>query len=368
MEQTLNSPTAAHANVVNVAGTNLVFQAVPVTDRTPTARQVLAAMNLTPHNEYVVLQWLPGGDIEEVRPEELVDMTDAITPKLIVVKTDRTFRLVLNDHSLEWPAPRIGEEALRTLGAIDASLQIFLARDEEADRLLEAGDSVDLRNDGVETFYSKAKEWKLNVQGVTIESDAPEISVRDAIGKAGFDTDTAWIIILKTATERKQVDLNYVIDLREPGIEKLRLTPREINNGEVAAGFRRDFALLPADHAWLNEHGYDWITMVEGGRRWLILRNVTLPVGYNVATATIAMEIPTAYPMAEIDMFYCHPHLARQDGQMIPQTQVNEAIGGRSFQRWSRHRGAVAPWRPGKDSVISHLLLVDESLNREVEK
>jgi hypothetical protein len=368
MEQTLSSPTAAHANIVNVAGTDLIFHPVPVTDRTPTARQVLAAMNLAPHNEYVVLQWLPGGDIEEVRPEELVDMTDTTTPKLIIAKADRTFRLVLNDHSLEWPASEINGKALRTLGEIDAGLQIFLARDDEADRLVEPGDSINLRAEGVETFYAKAKEWKLNVQGVVIESDSPEISVRDAMVKAGFDTDTAWIIILKTATERKQVDLNYVIDLRQPGIEKLRLTPREINNGEVAADIRRDFALLPTDHLWLDERGCDWSTVVEGGRRWLIIRDTPLPAGYNLSLVTIAMEIPTAYPMAEIDMFYCFPHLARIDGQIIPQTHVNEIIGGRSFQRWSRHRGAIAPWRPGKDSVVTHLLLIDESLSREVEK
>lgn len=368
MEQTPTSHPAAHTNIVDVAGTDLIFRGVAVTDRTPTARQVLAAMNLAPHNDYVVLQWLPGGDIEEVRPEELVDMTDATIPKLIIAKADRTYRLVLNDHSLEWPDDKISEDALRTLGAIEDSLQIYLSRDEEADLLIGSGDKVNLRADGVETLYAKSSKWKLNVQGVMIESEAPEISVRDAMVRAGFDVDTAWIIILKTVSERKQVDLNYVIDLREPGIEKLRLTPREINNGEVAADFRRDFQVLPTDQAWLDEHGYDWITAIENGRRWLFLRNVQLPAGYNVSTVTIAMEVPTAYPIAEIDMFYCHPHLARTDGQMIPQTQVAETIGGLSYQRWSRHRGPVAPWRPGKDSVISHLLLIDESLNREVEK
>jgi Prokaryotic E2 family E/Multiubiquitin len=367
MEQTLSSPTAAHANIVNVAGTDLVFHAVPVTDRTPTARQVLAAMGLAPLNEYVVLQWLPGGDIEEVRPEETVDMTDATTPKLIIARADRTFRLVLNDHSLEWPESEISEEALRTLGAISPSQQIYLVHKDEGDRQVDPGEKVNLRAGGVETVYSKSGEWKLKVQGVTIESRVPEISVRDAMVRAGFDTEAKWIIILKSAAGKKQVDLGYVIDLREPGIEKLRLTPREINNGEVVASIQRDFPLLPTDHTWLDDHGYDWSTVLESGRRWLILRDVALPAGFNVPSARIAMEIPTAYPMAEIDMFYCFPHLVRGDGREIPQTQINQPIGGRQFQRWSRHRGAVAPWRPGKDSIVTHLLLVDEALNREVE-
>ncbi len=368
MEQSHAAPTAPHANLVNVSGIDLVFRPVPVTDRTPTARQVLAAMGLAPHSEYVVLQWLPGGDIEEVRPEELVDVTGATTPQLIIVRSDRTYRFVLNDRAMEWPAAAISEQALRTLGAVNPAMQIFLAREDEEDSALVPGDEVNLRAEGVEIFYAKSKEWKLNVQGVVVESHTPQISVREAIDRAGFDIGTKWIIILKTVTQKKQVDLDYVIDLREPGIEKLRLTPREINNGEVTALQRRDFALLPTDQAWLDARNPDWSTMIDGGRRWLVLRGMTLPAGYNVTVVTIAMEIPTAYPMAEIDMFYCHPHLSRTDGRPIPQTQIVENVGGRPFQRWSRHRGAVAPWVPGKDSVVTHLLLIDESLSREVDK
>ena len=78
--------------------------------------------------------------------------------------------------------------------------------------------------------------WKLNVQGVIIESPQPEIVVRQAIKQAGFNPDTPWIIVLKIAGEpKKEVDLSFVIDLRHKGIEKLRLTPRQINNGEMAA-------------------------------------------------------------------------------------------------------------------------------------
>src|SRR6185312_7330913 len=90
--------------------------------------------------------------------------------------------------------------------------------------------------------------WKLNVQGVIIESRKPEIVVRHAIKEAGFNPDTPWIIVLKVAGEpKREVDLSFVIDLRHKGIEKLRLTPRQINNGEMGAGRRIDFALLPQD-------------------------------------------------------------------------------------------------------------------------
>jgi hypothetical protein len=205
--------------------------------------------------------------------------------------------------------------------------------------------------------------WKLNVQGVLIESPHPEIVVRQAIKQAGFNSDTPWIVILKVAGEaKKEVDLSFVIDLRHKGIEKLRLTPKQINNGEMAAGRRVEFALLPQDEEHLDHLGLRWETLVDGGRRWLIIRNYPPPPGYCSPVANIAIEVPVSYPGAQLDMFYCHPPLALQSGAGIPQTQHLETITGVSFQRWSRHR----QWDAARDTLATHLALVDEALAREV--
>lgn len=205
--------------------------------------------------------------------------------------------------------------------------------------------------------------WKLNVQGVVIESRSPEIVVREAIKLAGFNPEAPWIIILKVAGEpKREVDLSFVIDLRHKGIEKLRLTPRQINNGEMAAGTRVEFALLPQDVGHLDHLGLRWETLIDAGRRWLILRNYPLPSGYRSPAADIAIEVPVSYPGAQLDMFYCHPPLALNSGAAIPQTQCIEMITGLPFQRWSRHR----QWDPARDTLATHLALVDESLQREV--
>ena len=211
----------------------------------------------------------------------------------------------------------------------------------------------------------KEPPWKLNVQGVEIKSRTPTIGVRDAIKLAGFDPEAGWIIVLKIEGEpKKQVELTSVIDLRHPGIEKLRLTPKQINNGEAAATRRVDFALLPQDETHLNRLGLRWETIIDGGRRWLVLRSYPLPPGYNCAATDIAIEVPISYPGAQLDMFYCRPHLARVGGGAIPQTEHVETLLGVQFQRWSRHR----TWDSTKDTVATHLTLVEESLRREVER
>ena len=205
--------------------------------------------------------------------------------------------------------------------------------------------------------------WKLDVQGVVIESREPEIVVRHAIKLAGFNPDAPWIIILKIMGEpKREVDLSYVIDLRHKGIERLRLTPRQINNGESSTARRFDFAMLPQDGEHLDHLGLRWETLIEAGRRWLILRGYPLPSGYRAAVADIAVEVPVSYPGAQLDMFYCHPPLALNSGGVIPQTQCLETITGLPYQRWSRHR----QWDTARDTLATHLALVDESLRREV--
>jgi len=128
---------------------------------------------------------------------------------------------------------------------------------------------------------------------------------------------------------------------------------------------RRQFELPSFDTQYLETTGLEWETIVEGAGRWLLLHGRPLPNGYNVERAIVALQIPPGYPDAQIDMVYFSPALARKDNQAIGATQSAQALDGKSFQRWSRHRTAAAPWRPGEDDISSHLVLVDDWLERE---
>jgi hypothetical protein len=357
--------SAAGGHRIEIAGADLDFREVRISDPRITGAQILALYGAQPRDAFVVLQWLETGDIEEIRVDELVDVNGGERPRFIVAETDRLFRLILNDRSVSWPDRKISEAALRKLGAVPDGERLYVRREEVPDEPIPDGGTLGLGEAGVEIVYSKAEVWTLNVQGNLVESREPTIIVRDALVRAGFTPD-GWIIVLKTADGKRQVELDHVIDLRQAGIEKIRLTPREINNGEAFTPLRT-FPLLPGDEAGLNARGGRWETITEAGRRWLILHDVELPAGYHQTHTTIAIEVPTGYPMAELDMFYCAPHLSRVDGGAIPQTQVTQTLMGTNFQRWSRHRGAVAPWRPGIDNALTHLALVDASILREVE-
>ena len=218
-----------------------------------------------------------------------------------------------------------------------------------------------------EKSHPKSRKWKLNVQGVIVTSDEPTILASDALLAAGFNPNSGWILILKVKGEhKKNIELDDEIDLRHHGIEKLRLTPKEIVNGDVAPSSQMDFALLEKDKLHLNKLGVCWVTIIDEGRRWLIIRDYALADGYNYKQLDIACEIPSTYPDAAIDMFYVFPALTLSNGRTITQTDSAINICDKSYQRWSRHLSGKTLWDPLTDSVITHLAVIDESLLREV--
>lgn len=131
---------------------------------------------------------------------------------------------------------------------------------------------------------------------------------------------------------------------------------------------RREFELPPCDVEFLDSQHPDWESIRNGLANWLLVGQFVLPAGYSVVTTQVALRIEPGYPDTQIDMAYFYPPLRRQDGKSIPATESTEMIDGKTFQRWSRHRTAANPWRPGIDDVSTHLVQVQHWLAREFPK
>ncbi len=351
---------------IEVADQSLAFVPVSIDDATPTGAQLASAAGHKDLAAMIVLRMFADGSLEDISLQEIVQLSDEAN-RFIIVKSDRTYRFVLNGQRLEWPCAVITGAQIRKLGQIEKNQSLFLEQTKKADREIASHDLVNLDDPGVEKLYTEKGVWKLNVQGVVIESETSTIIAKDAMEKAGFDTTAAWIIILKYIGHPKQkIELDTVIDLTNPGIEKLRLTPAHVENGECMVEVRRDFGLLPTDESYLNGQQYSWETINEAGKRWLLINEYPLPEGYTVEVVKLAIQVPPLYPKAQLDMFYTDPPLALSSGLAIPANQVRAVIEGIQFHGWSRHRNHASAWNPTKDSVITHLALIEGALNKEV--
>lgn len=359
---------AAIRHTISVADQTLTYRQVSIDDLTPTGAQLAIAAGFKSVDGVSVLQVLATGDLEDVRPNETVDLRRE-TGRFVIVESDRAYRLTIDGQRFDWPCRIVSGGLLRKLGQVPTDKVIYFERQDQPDRQVDDQDLVDLDAVGVESFVSRELTWKLNVQGVVLELFAPIIVVREALVEAGFNPDQGWHIFLKIVGQQKQpVELTTVIDLRTPGIEKLRLTPKDVNNGEASVVPCRTFALLDVDEAHLNRLGLKWETLVEAERRWLLLHDYPLPDGYTVSHSKVALEVPPTYPGAQIYGFYAYPPLALSSGRVIASTQLRGVLLGVEYHGWSRNRGPAAPWDANADNVVTQLALVDAALAKEVDE
>ncbi|MBD8066041.1 multiubiquitin domain-containing protein [Devosia sp. PTR5] len=348
---------------VEIARTDLAFHPVEIDTATPTGGKIAKVAGFNSDQHPHVMQWLPDGDLEDIRVQEEADLSKSI--KFIVAENSSSHRITINDETLDWPADVISGAVVRKLGKIDPADDIYLERDDEPDLLVRDQDLIKIKAEGVEEFKSRKPDvWKLNVQGKVIVSKSSTISAADAMAEANFDPN-AWIMILKVQGQpKRQLQPSDVIDLTTPGIEKIRLTAKDVNNGEAPPAPRRDFALQSVDEQYLDALGFRWETDATG--RWLIIHDYPVSPGYTVTKVTLAIQVLPTYPQTQIDMFYVYPALVRRTGGAIPATQTTATIRGLSFQRWSRHRGAGSKWNPKTDNVITHLAIVESAIAKEV--
>jgi hypothetical protein len=336
---------------------------IELADRTPTGGQILAAAGLRPVANYALVRWPAGqGPTNEIGLEEVLALPGEGTPwEFFAAEADGISYFTLDEERYAWAGP-LDEGLIRRIGRVAENQALWLERTDQPDRQLAPGEVVNLDRGGVERLYTRKLIWKLEVQGELTEWNDPQVLVRDAVVKAGIDPKKPWIIILKVKGQpKREVELTTTIDLSEPGIERLRLRPKDVTNGEGAQETRRDFSLLAKDAKFLDAAGFVWRTVIDG-QRWLIVENYPLPPGYNVPVCRLAVDMPPDYPSAKLDRFYCDPPL-RANGVDPPTTQHRKTIGGVPFQRWSRHRNS---WSPETDSLSTHFALIEESIGREV--
>lgn len=191
----------------------------------------------------------------------------------------------------DWPARVATGAVVRKLGKVPRDEALYLERIDQPDCLIDDRDLVDLDREGIESFISRKQHWKLNVHGVVIEAATPTITADAAMAQAGFDITKPWHIYFKVAgAPKREVQLDTVLDLETPRIEKLRLSPRDVGNGEAPPAPRRDFALLDADSEYLDRLKLRWETIEEDDqRRWLVIHNYPVPAGYAVSRTLLAL-------------------------------------------------------------------------------
>ena len=138
---------------IRIADESLNFQTVTISDPVPAGRQLLAAGGFRPPEEHLLFELLDDGALEERRLDEVTDLRPRSSTTFLAFRSDRSFRLVLDDRRFEWGTGKISEAALRWLSGIDGKDRgVWLELRDQPDRLLNKDDVIALNGDGTERF------------------------------------------------------------------------------------------------------------------------------------------------------------------------------------------------------------------------
>jgi hypothetical protein len=213
----------------------------------------------------------------------------------------------------------------------------------------------------------QAKRYVIRIDKERKVVSTAKITGREVLALVGKKPEGYKLYQHKRGHQPILIGPDRVVDLREPGVERFTTMPKDTTEGHATVALRREFRMPQADKEYLDCLGLPWETIVDGESQWLFVHEWTVPVGYNHSHMSVGLLIPPNYSDSQIDMAYFQPALDRVDGKAIANLS-NQTIRGEVWQRWSRHRTAANPWRPGVDDIASHLGLVDDWLRREFEK
>ena len=213
----------------------------------------------------------------------------------------------------------------------------------------------------------KEQEYKFRVDKTEVTVSQEKVTGTEILTLAGKTPPQNYILQQKIKGQVVRIELNDVVDLTEPGVERFMTIPNEVTEGE-AATTRRQYELLAEDLEFLESLGLQWESVLdEANTRRVVIHGLPVPSGYNVDKVSVFVYLPPNYPDVQIDMAYFLPKLSRNDGKLI-NALSETAADGQTWQRWSRHRKTSSQWRIGEDNLCTHMALVSSWLEQELAK
>jgi len=145
-----------------------------------TGAQVAEAMGAHPVDDFVVLQQLKSFELETLRPNELVDITEL--SRFFVIKSDGTHKFTVDGLSLEWPRKIVsGHTLTRLVGKDNDGIEMILVREGEPDKVIDDSDEWNLGKGGVEKFLSRPIRRNIVINTRNREWGAKRISFSDLV-------------------------------------------------------------------------------------------------------------------------------------------------------------------------------------------
>jgi hypothetical protein len=139
---------------VLIGDENLNFRSEIFTDPCPLGRQFIERVGGHPVEEYATVAILQNGDFEDIRLDELYDLRGRGAEKVLVFRTDRSFKFKIDHRDLEWPHACISGFILKKIADLPKNYSLWQEVRGGHDRKIANTDLIRLDEPGVERFIS----------------------------------------------------------------------------------------------------------------------------------------------------------------------------------------------------------------------
>ncbi len=193
-----------------------------IDDPKPTGRQLIALTDQKPVDAYLIFLVLRGGGFEEIRLDEIVDLTRPGAERFLTFESSASYRFEIDGQRIEWGAKLITGLKLKQIAGVDPATYALWREVRGGDDLPVSNDQlIDLSEEGLERFFTVIEQTTAGdvisggalprrdqhyLKSGTVEflevrdGDQVGLVLKDfALPDGGFDTEATDILILMPA-------------------------------------------------------------------------------------------------------------------------------------------------------------------------
>lgn len=151
-------PRRARLWEIDVANERFDSRTITIKPSEGTGRGLIQALGYKPADAYVVLRYRPDGSLEEIGLEEPFDIAEPRENSFFVNEASEMANLVIGGVRLTWTQAIVTGLTIKRLARRhDPDLEVVLEREDQAPRIVEDDEEIQLSRPGLERFHLRKR-------------------------------------------------------------------------------------------------------------------------------------------------------------------------------------------------------------------
>jgi hypothetical protein len=299
--------------------------------------ELLKMAGQEPSGEFIIYLLLEDGDMENIRPTEVVDLQRSSIEQFRTFKADVIFRLEVDGKSREWGSDFITGRAIKRLASVDDPEEVGIWQKNKCgeDKLIGDSDLVSLTCEGIEKFRVGAK-YSICIEGKVFEWHKKTIATEEIIQLGSWDASQGAVKVDKDQNERT---------LASGEIIKLKPGHNFCKKQRFKRGFDQNSRI--GKEVLLLQKNFEYVEYKEvNNLHWFKIDGYSLPSPLSPETIQVVFSVTVGHPVPKPYGFYV-PTGVKLGDQILNLNSPQHSppfAGNWRFASWD-----VENWRPGAD-------------------